>query len=42
MIGLGAGEEHPALHHADYDFPDALLSAGVRLLEELVRRSLEE
>lgn len=31
LIGLGAGTEHPALHSAGYDFPDALLRAGARL-----------
>lgn len=31
LIGLGAGEDHPALHSRDYDFPDALLEPGVRL-----------
>ncbi len=31
MLGLGAGEDCPALHHPDYDFPDALLPTGVEL-----------
>lgn len=30
LAGLGAGEAHPALHSAAYDFPDALLDAGAR------------
>ncbi len=29
LVGLGAGVDHPALHHPDYDFPDPLLPAGV-------------
>lgn len=37
LVGLGAGEAHPALHHPTYDFPDALLPVGVALLEGLVR-----
>jgi len=37
LIGLGAGEDHPALHHPDYDFPDCILETGVDLLEALVR-----
>ncbi len=36
LIGLGAGTEHPVLHSATYDFPDALLDAGVRLWVALV------
>lgn len=30
MFGLGAGEESPALHHAEYDFPEAIMKTGVR------------
>ena len=29
LVGLGAGEDQPALHHPDYDFPDNLLPRGV-------------
>ncbi|MHB8763627.1 MAG: M20/M25/M40 family metallo-hydrolase, partial [Deferrisomatales bacterium] len=36
LVGLGAGEGHPALHARDYDFPDALLAPGLRLLQALV------
>jgi amidohydrolase len=32
LVGLGAGEQQPPLHHPDYDFPDELLSSGVELL----------
>ena len=31
MFGLGAGEDHPALHHEDYDFPDEIIQEGVRM-----------
>lgn len=31
MFGLGAGEETPALHHSDYDFPDEIIPYGVDL-----------
>lgn len=31
MLGLGAGENTPALHNPDYDFPDALISIGSEL-----------
>jgi amidohydrolase len=37
LFGLGAGENHPALHHPDYDFPDALIEPGIRLFESLIR-----
>ena len=30
MIGIGAGEDQPALHASDHDFPDSLLPLGVR------------
>lgn len=40
IFGLGAGERHPPLFSADYDFPDKLLPIGVeftaRLVEELL------
>jgi metal-dependent amidase/aminoacylase/carboxypeptidase family protein len=28
MFGLGAGEDTPALHSPDYDFPDAIVESG--------------
>lgn len=31
LVGLGAGEDQPALHSHAYDFPDELLSHGIRL-----------
>jgi len=33
---LGAGERQPALHNPDYDFPDALIGAGVALLRAVL------
>lgn len=36
FFGLGAGEDCPALHNPDYDFPDELLSLGVRLFMEII------
>jgi len=30
LFGLGAGEETPALHNSDYDFPDQLIETGSR------------
>jgi amidohydrolase len=42
LFGLGAGEDQPALHHPDYDFPDALLEPGVRFLHGALSRLLQE
>ncbi|MCR9227687.1 MAG: amidohydrolase [Flavobacteriaceae bacterium] len=36
MFGIGAGELTPALHNADYDFPDELLSTGVSMLKSII------
>ena len=41
MFGLGAGEETPALHNPDYDFPDELIETGVRLFRRIAERVLE-
>jgi len=35
LFGIGAGEDHPALHHADYDFPDKILSGAAQLCYQL-------
>ncbi|MBE0553588.1 MAG: M20/M25/M40 family metallo-hydrolase, partial [Rhodobacteraceae bacterium] len=37
MLFLGAGTAHPALHNADYDFPDDLIAPGVRLFARIAR-----
>ncbi|MDG5767288.1 amidohydrolase [Balneolales bacterium ANBcel1] len=31
LFGLGAGEQHPQMHDAEYDFPDELLETGLAL-----------
>ena len=36
MILLGAGHDIPALHNPDYDFPDALIPLGARLLHRVM------
>lgn len=41
MFGLGAGEDMPALHNPDYDFPDAILESGVRVFKEVLRAVME-
>jgi amidohydrolase len=35
LFGLGAGENQPALHHPDYDFPDTLIPDGIRVFAEI-------
>ena len=30
-LGIGAGENHPALHNPDYDFPDEIIDTGVKM-----------
>ncbi len=39
MFGLGSGEDAPALHNPDYDFPDALIPQGVAVFERIIRDS---
>ncbi|APG61389.1 amidohydrolase [Christiangramia salexigens] len=36
MFGLGAGENSPALHHADYDFPDEILESGINMFQTMI------
>jgi amidohydrolase len=36
FFGLGAGKKTPPLHDPEYDFPDALIGPGVRMLKSLV------
>lgn len=37
MFFLGSGENHPALHNPDYDFPDELITIGARVFMRVVR-----
>ena len=37
MLCLGLGEEHPALHQLDYDFPDDLIPVGARIFDRIAR-----
>lgn len=36
MFGLGAGVDHSALHHVDYDFPDELIPTGVAMFRKII------
>jgi amidohydrolase len=40
LFGLGAGEDHPALHHPDYDFPEQLLEPGINIFTKIIRNLL--
>ncbi len=31
LFGIGAGMEHPPLHHPDYDFPDHIIRAALKM-----------
>jgi amidohydrolase len=37
MFGLGSGENQPALHNPDYDFPDDLLPIGIKIFTEIIK-----
>lgn len=37
MFGLGAGENVPALHNPDYDFPDELIPFGVKMFQQIIK-----
>ncbi len=37
MFGIGAGENHPELHHPDYDFPDDIIEPAARLFLRLAQ-----
>ncbi len=38
LFGLGAGEETPALHNPDYDFPDELIHTGVAMFYQTLKQ----
>lgn len=42
MFGLGAGIETPALHYANYDFPDELISTGIDVFAAIISNILSE
>ena len=39
MFGLGAGEQTPALHNPDYDFPDEIIETGVKMFVEILSQA---
>ena len=40
MFALGAGEECPALHNPDYDFPDEIIETGINMFTGIVNKAL--
>lgn len=38
MFGLGSGEDCPALHNPDYDFPDAITETGIRAFVGIINQ----
>jgi metal-dependent amidase/aminoacylase/carboxypeptidase family protein len=41
MFGLGAGTNAPALHHADYDFPEEIIETGISMFTSLIKFVIE-
>ena len=39
MFGLGAGEDTPALHNPDYDFPDDITSTGIQQFYQIIQEA---
>ena len=42
MFGLGAGIDTPALHNANYDFPDEILETGMAMFKSILSNILNE
>lgn len=40
MLFLGAGDNMPALHNPDYDFPDSLIQPGAAIFHQIARELL--
>jgi amidohydrolase len=38
MFGLGSGENTPALHNPDYDFPDEIINTGVSVFYQISKQ----
>lgn len=37
MFGIGSGLESPALHQADYDFPDEIIETGMAMFKGIIK-----
>ncbi|MEN8153623.1 MAG: amidohydrolase [Acidobacteriota bacterium] len=42
MFGIGAGKGSPALHHADYDFPDEIIDTGINMFTGIIELILNK
>lgn len=42
MLLLGSGQNLPALHNPDFDFPDALIPIGSRILISIIDEVMAE
>ncbi len=40
MFAIGAGENSPALHHAEYDFPDEIIRTGMEMFKSILDQLL--
>lgn len=40
MFGIGSGIESPALHQANYDFPDEIIETGMTMFKGIIERIL--
>ena len=41
MFGLGSGINTPALHHADYDFPEEIIDTGMKMFASIIKGILK-
>ena len=41
FFGLGSGEEHAAIHHSDYDFPDELICTSLKMFKGILTEILD-
>lgn len=40
MFGIGSGENTPALHNPDYDYPDAITETGINMFISILKKAL--
>jgi amidohydrolase len=40
MFGIGAGEDCPALHNPDYDYPDAITPTAIKMFLKILEKAL--
>jgi metal-dependent amidase/aminoacylase/carboxypeptidase family protein len=42
LFCLGSGTDTPVLHHPTYNFPDDILSTGVKMFYEIAKRTIHQ